>query len=166
MPLRVECAPAFDYARASHTTSIDIDTSVAAAEPADSPTAPHYMALFDSKEANLKLDLRYIAEHTLDDLPDPEVNLQYLDLEHKGHKGKGVWTEITLKEGQVVTFVLRTPPEVNLPPQAHPTHKTARALGVPYDSALVVHAYSRMTALDKQGLLSRAGRGCIKPPPS
>ncbi|TBU39361.1 glycoside hydrolase family 15 protein [Dichomitus squalens] len=133
MPLRVECAPAFNYARSPHTTDIDIDTSVAAAEPADSPTAPHHTAVFDSKEANLKLDLRYVAEHVLDDLPDPEVQFHYLDLEHKGHKGKGVWTEITLREGQVVTFVLRTPPEVHLPAQARPTHKTARELGVPYD---------------------------------
>ncbi|KAI1782424.1 glycoside hydrolase family 15 protein [Ganoderma leucocontextum] len=133
MPIRVECAPAFNYARSPHTTSIEVDTSVAAPEPSDSPISPHLKAVFNSPDAKLKLDLRYVAEFALDDIGDPEVKLNYLDLENKGHKGRGVWTEILLREGQVVTFVLRTPPDVSLPPQANPTHQAARELGISYD---------------------------------
>ena len=133
MALRVECAPAFNYARSSHTTEIFIDTSVASSSPS-SPLGPHRKALFTSSEANLTLDLRYVAESSLDNVGEPEVELHELDLRQKGHKGTGVWTEITLREGQAVTFVLRTPPDVQLPPQAHPTHQTARELGIPYES--------------------------------
>ena len=135
MPIRVECAPAFNYARSSHNTSIEVDTSVATAEIADSPIAPHLKAVFHSPDANLKVDLRYVTEYTHDDdVGDPEVKLEYLDLEQKGHKGSGVCTEIALREGQVVTFVFRSPPDVVLPPQAHPTHRTAKKLGIPYES--------------------------------
>ncbi|KAM5541269.1 hypothetical protein V8D89_005198 [Ganoderma adspersum] len=133
MPIRVECAPAFNYARSPHTTSLEPDTSVAAPEPTNSPVSPHLKAVFDSPDARLKLDLRYVAEYTLDDVGDPDVKLEYLDLGSKGHKGRGVWTEVLLKEGQVVTFVLRTPPDVALPTQAHPTHQAARELGISYD---------------------------------
>ncbi|KAI0747485.1 glycoside hydrolase family 15 protein [Fomes fomentarius] len=125
MPIRVECAPAFNYARSSHTTEILIDTSL--------PIGPHHKALFASSEANLTLDLRYLGESSLDNVGEPEIELHELDLEAKGYKGTGVWTEITLREGQVVTFVLRTPPNVRLPPQAHPTHQTAREMGIPYE---------------------------------
>ncbi len=139
MPIRVECAPAFNYARSPHTTSIEVDTSVASPEPSNtSPVSPHLRAVFDSPDAKLKLDLRYTAEFTLDDVGDPEVKLNYLDLDDKGHKGRGVWTEILLREGQVVTFVLRTPPDVSLPIQAHPTHQAARELGISYESQRLV----------------------------
>ncbi len=133
IPLRVECAPAFNYARSPHTTEILIDTSVASSSPS-SPIGPHHKALFASSEANLTLDLRYLGESSLDNVGEPEIELHELDLEARGHKGTGVWTEITLREGQAVTFVLRTPPNVQLPPQAHPTHQTARELGIPYES--------------------------------
>ena len=135
MPLRVECAPAFNYARSAHTTELIIDTSVAASSPS-SPHGPHYKALFTSAEGGLTLDLRYVAESSFDDdVHEPHVELRELDLSAKGHKGPGVWTEIELREGQAVTFVLRTPPgDVQMPPQAHPTHKTAREMGIPYES--------------------------------
>nr|VWO95362.1 N/A [Ganoderma boninense] len=141
MPIRVECAPAFNYARSPHTTALEPDTSVAVPPPvsppaspsAPTPTPPHLKAVFDAPDAQLKLDLRYVAEHTIDDAGDPAVQLHYLDLDDRGHKGRGVWTEVLLREGQVVTFVLRTPPDVALPRQAHPTHQAARELGVSYD---------------------------------
>ena len=133
MPIRVECAPAFNYARSSHTTEIIIDTSVASSTPS-SPQGCHYKALFTSEEAEMTLDLRYIAEATFENIATPTVELHELDLSEKGHKGKGVWTEIVLREGQAVTFVLRTPPNVKLPPQAQPTHQTAQELGIPYES--------------------------------
>ncbi len=133
MPIRVECAPAFNYARSPHTTEILIDTSVASAAPT-SPQGGHFKALFTSEEANLTLDLRYIAEASFDNIATPVVELHELDLSKKGHKGKGVYTEIVLTEGQAVTFVLRTPPNVKLPPQAQPTHQAAQELGIPFES--------------------------------
>lgn len=133
MRLRVECAPAFNYARSTHTTDILLDTSVALSlSPV--PRGGHNKALFASKDADLTLDLRYIAESGLENVPEPQVELSLLDLSEKGHKGPAVWTELELREGQAVTFVLRTPPEGKLPPQAQPTHKTAEEMGIPYES--------------------------------
>ncbi|KAI0629962.1 glycoside hydrolase family 15 protein [Trametes polyzona] len=132
MRLRVECAPAFNYARSAHTTDILLDTSVALSlSPV--PRDAHNKALFSSAEAELDLDLRYIAESGLDNVPEPEVKLNLLDLSDKGHKGPGVWAELDLREGQIVTFVLRTPPDVKLPPQAHPTRETAEEMGISYE---------------------------------
>lgn len=134
MLLRVECAPAFNYARSTHTTELMLDTSVAQSAPT-SPVDGHYKALFTSEEAGLALDLRYIAESSLESVGEPYVKLRELDLSAKGHKGTGVWAEIELREGQAVTFVLRTPPDnVQLPPQAHPTRRTAEEMGIPYES--------------------------------
>ena len=129
----MECAPAFNYARSAHTTEIILDTSVASPSPT-APRAPHYKALFESADAGLTLDLRFVAEAALENVAEPDVEFRLLDLANKGHKGPGVFTEVTLREGQTVTFVLRTPPDVQLPPQAHPTHAVAREMGVSYES--------------------------------
>ncbi|KAI0350153.1 glycoside hydrolase family 15 protein [Trametes cingulata] len=133
MPLRVECAPAFNYARSAHTTSILLDTSVALPLAPPAHDAPLNKALFSSPDAGLDLDLRFVAESGLENVPEPRVELRVLDLSKKGHKGPGVWTELELREGQAVTFVLRTPPDVKLPPQAHPTRETAEEMGIPYE---------------------------------
>ncbi|CDO72280.1 Glycoside Hydrolase Family 15 protein [Trametes cinnabarina] len=132
MPLRVECAPAFNYARSSHTTEILLDTSVAVSY-SPVPRDPHNKALFTSVEANLNLDLRYTAESTLENVAEPVVKLNLLDLKAQGHRGPGVWSHLDLKEGQIVTFVLRTPPDVKLPPQAQPSREAAQELGIPYE---------------------------------
>ena len=92
----------------------------------------------DAIGAKLDLDLRFVAEASLENVMEPEVEFQLLDLEKKGHKGPGVFSDITLKEGQAVTFILREPPNVKLPSQAHPTHELAHQIGVPYESALSV----------------------------
>ncbi|KAH9849450.1 glycoside hydrolase family 15 protein [Lenzites betulinus] len=132
MRLRVECAPAFNYARSAHTTDIILDTSVALSlSPV--PSGGHNKALFSSQEPQLNLDLRYVAESGLENVPEPDVQLHLLDLSAKGHKGPGVWTELELREGQAVTFVLRTPPDVTLPLQAHPTRETAEKMGISYE---------------------------------
>lgn len=103
----MQCAPAFNYARSTHITSIVDDDSV-------SVDPPQKKALFESD--SLALDLRYIAEvvdGSIDSgiLP-PEIVLEFLDLSKKGHKGLAVQSKLTLEEGQCVTFVLRTPPTV------------------------------------------------------
>ena len=104
LPILVQCAPAFNYARSAHTTTFLEDESI--------PDGVQKKALFKSDE--LSLDLRYISEccqNASEDVPAPEVKLELLDLTAKGHKGPGVQSSFTLKEGQGVTFVLRIPPE-------------------------------------------------------
>ena len=54
--------------------------------------------------------MRYITQCSHEDDHLPEVILNKLDLSAKGHKGPGVESSFTLKEGQIVTFVLRIPP--------------------------------------------------------
>ncbi|GAA5855676.1 hypothetical protein JCM9279_003300 [Rhodotorula babjevae] len=94
----MECAPAFDYARASHETTISNDD-----KRADFACPQH-----------VDLDLRWVVSngsHPKDGLKEPEIELDYLDLSERGHKGLGVTAKFTLEEGQSVTFVLREPPK-------------------------------------------------------
>jgi hypothetical protein len=124
MPIRVECAPAFNYARSQHTTELVQDDSI--------PNAAQNKALFKSE--HLTLDLRYVAENTTECVTLPNVNLQLLDLTKKGHLGPGVYADLNLMEGQAVTFVLRTPPAYAHPPRMAPTVRKAEELGVSLDS--------------------------------
>lgn len=96
----MQCAPAFNYARDSHNTTIVDDTSI--------PNAQQTKILFESE--NLTLDLRYIIEATGETSHVPTIELSTLDLTSKGHKGPAGYASIQLSEGQAVTFVLRTPP--------------------------------------------------------
>ncbi|GAA5903769.1 hypothetical protein JCM6882_003413 [Rhodosporidiobolus microsporus] len=94
----VECAPAFDYARATHDTKIDNANST---------------ATFDCPQ-HLNLDLRWVVsegEHPLEGQKPPVVEMDYLDLSERGHHSLGVTAKFTLQEGQSVTFVLREPPK-------------------------------------------------------
>ncbi|KAI0083258.1 glycoside hydrolase family 15 protein [Irpex rosettiformis] len=138
LPLRLECAPAFNYARSPHTTIITPDGSVPA-QPT-SPTSPstpncqvHNKAHFSSPSASLDLDLRFVPESTLDAVPEPHVELHILDLKPKGHLGDAVQSEFELEEGQVVTWVLRSPPEHKYPDAMRPSRERAKELGVPYE---------------------------------
>ncbi|KAJ7202147.1 glycoside hydrolase family 15 protein [Mycena pura] len=97
VPLRMECAPAFNYARSKHTTAI---------VPASSPEGTT-KAVFTSDA--LALDLRYVLDNGMSCAP-PSLELELLDLSEKGHLGLGVKADMLLVEGQCVTFVLRTPP--------------------------------------------------------
>lgn len=122
----MECAPAFDYARAKHSTEIVADHSHAGAS--------QKKVLFKSEKLNL--DLRYVAENTMDDVEAPVVKLDYLDLMKKGHLGMSAFCDLDLEEGQAVTFILRTPPEQQNPAvsQMTPTSEKAETLGVPLES--------------------------------
>lgn len=97
----MQCAPAFNYARDEHTTTIIDDISV--------PLAQQKKVLFESKDLNL--DLRYIVENTTEHCQPPSIELSTLDLTSKGHKGLAAYASLQLTEGQAVTFVLRTPPD-------------------------------------------------------
>lgn len=137
LPLRVECAPAFDYARAAHTTELIADDSIPSNFAAAKAPSRHNKAVFASDAAKLSLDLRYVAESSLDNVADPEIELVLLDLTKKGHLGPGVSCDLRLTEGQTVTFVLRIPPESEQfqSPASRPTPQKAQELGVPYESA-------------------------------
>jgi hypothetical protein len=150
MPIRMECCPAFNYARDKHDTSIIPDDSVpesAFTSPPTSPTnsvatsgiradEPQKKALFRSP--GLVLDLRFIAEGAPDDgtgaVRRPKPQLQLLDLAERGHLGKGVCCEMELVEGQAITFVLREPPSEAPPHSSRPTVDQANILGVPLQS--------------------------------
>ncbi|KAF7303574.1 Glycoside hydrolase family 15 protein [Mycena indigotica] len=98
VPLRMECAPAFNYARSKHTTVITPSSA-----PANTLKA-------DFHSDSLALDLRYVPENTMASVPCPKVGLELLDLSSKGHLGLAVQSEMLLVEGQCVTFILRSPP--------------------------------------------------------
>ncbi|KAJ3823795.1 glycoside hydrolase family 15 protein [Lentinula raphanica] len=111
MPLLMQCAPAFNYARSTHTTTLLADDSFPS-------KTQHQKAVFESDA--LTLDLRYVTDSLLDNVRPPEVSLNLLDLSAKGHKGPAVSAEMILHEGQVVTFVLRSPPTQDLVSDADP----------------------------------------------
>ena len=116
LPILVQCAPAFNYARSAHITTIIDDESV--------PDGVQKKALFKSDE--LSLDLRHISEcsqNASEDVHAPEVTLELLDLSAKGHKGLAVQSLLNLKEGQSVTFVLRIPPDEVSPVILHQDDK-------------------------------------------
>lgn len=104
--MRMECAPAFNYARDKHGTKLVQDET--------SNSNSHLKAVF--KSAQMTLDLRYVAE-SVDDKPVPNIQLKPLDLTSKGHLGYSVSSDFVLHDGEAVTFVLRQPPE---PPAQQP----------------------------------------------
>ncbi|KAG8215705.1 hypothetical protein J3R82DRAFT_7584 [Butyriboletus roseoflavus] len=126
LPLRVECAPAFNYARDSHTTEIVVDDTV--------PFQTQNKVAFSSP--NLDLDLRYVAESTIDNVPAPKVNLDLLDISSQGHLGPATYCNLSLVEGQRVTFVLRIRPEQGFPVKIKPTQAQADELGVPLEKVM------------------------------
>ncbi|KAI0252616.1 glycoside hydrolase family 15 protein [Lactifluus subvellereus] len=131
--MRVECAPAFNYALAEHRTSLVPDDTI----PANGEHAPEKQkkALFES--SGLTLDLRFVAESVVDGVPSPTVELRTLDLRPWGHKGISISADLDLVEGQVVTFVLRTPPSTTTHQHIpNPTNELAQQLGLPFDQLL------------------------------
>ena len=150
VPVRMECCPAFNYARDQHETSIIDDDSIpepGIGSPTSSPpvspgsgselsSEPQKKALFNSR--SLSLDLRFVGEGQADDgigpVKKPKVKLELLDLSDRGHLGKGVFCEMNLVEGQTVTFVLRSPPSKAPPLESRPTVTKANELGIPMKS--------------------------------
>lgn len=162
MPLRMECAPAFNYARSSHTTNIVLDNSIPHADNPCAPgskTEPHMKAQFSSSEAEMDLDLRYVVDSSLDNVPEPEVDLELFDLTPKGHKGPSVSSEFTLVEGQSITFVLRSPPNHKYPDAAKPSKERAEQLNVPFESMSLP-----LTSAHRLTIISRARLYCLRTP--
>jgi hypothetical protein len=126
MPVRMECAPAFNYAQATHTTKFVPDPSAPDQHPKALFTSPPQNTSQDGSSfagdapwAGLDLDLRVVSELQQDSgsaacASSPHaVDLQLLDLSDRGHKGPGVYADMQLSEGQTVTFILRITPEAN-----------------------------------------------------
>lgn len=61
-------------------------------------------AVFNSPEAKLSLDLRYVPESVSEDVRLPQVTLKELDLRGQGHLGLSVYADMELEEGQVVWY--------------------------------------------------------------
>ncbi|KAH9176961.1 glycoside hydrolase family 15 protein [Lactarius sanguifluus] len=153
--LRVECAPAFNYALAKHHTSLVSDDSI----PAVGGDAQK-KALFES--GDLSLDLRFIAESVVDGVPSPSVEFQTLDLRSRGHKGLSVSADLDLVEGQVVTFVLRTlPNETEEQHTSNPPSDKTQGSGVSLGQhpSGVDHVHNRKDPFLTPGLLHDLLRG-------
>lgn len=136
LPLRLECAPAFNYARSPHTTEIIHDTSIAHTSDPCAPGSdakPHMKALFSSPEADLDLDLRYVSESSLENVAEPEIDFRKYDLMGQGHLGLSVQSDFELVEGQAVTFILRTPLKHAYPDAVKPSKEKADQLGVSFE---------------------------------
>jgi GH15 family glucan-1,4-alpha-glucosidase len=128
--LRVECAPAFHYALHEHRTSLVPDDTIP--ENGGNASDKQKRALFESDE--LTMDLRFIAESVVDGIPSPSVDLQFLNLMPQGHKGSSICVDLDLVEGQVVTFVLRTPSMATKEQHnAGATKEQSEQLGVSFD---------------------------------
>lgn len=85
------------------------------------------------KSEDLCLDLRYVADTSIDDIPAPKPNIEILDLQNKGHLGPSVSADIELHEGQIITFILRCPPKEPPIPQAIPRTTTATEYKVAFE---------------------------------
>ncbi|CAE6452239.1 unnamed protein product [Rhizoctonia solani] len=137
VPIRMECCPAFNYARDAHETQFVNDDS-------QQPGISQEKVVFRSRD--LTLDLRYIVDTVPDiDVPKPQITLRPLDLRPKGHKGVGTCVDFDLEEGQVVTFILRTPPE-HKSNANKPTKEQAEALGIPIE--VLVQGATKLRAKD------------------
>ena len=93
---------------------------------------PQNKVLYTSDK--LSLDLRYLAQTTVEGVSDPKIELKILDLENKGHQGKGAYCDLHLEEGQAVTFIVRIPPGGNKTTRLNPTLEKAETLGVSLES--------------------------------
>ncbi|KAG1884041.1 glycoside hydrolase family 15 protein, partial [Suillus subluteus] len=148
VPLRVECAPAFNYARDPHATQIVPDDTIPlqfskqnkvvfTSRPAASPYLASGASSQNTSHDPLTLDLRFLPESLLDNVPVPEVSLETLNLSAKGHLGLAAQTELTLVEGQRVTFVLRIVPEHKGDGGSSVDEEKAELLGLDYQKLMV-----------------------------
>lgn len=78
--------------------------------------------------------MRFLPESLLENVPVPEVPLETLDLSAKGHLGLAAQAELTLVEGQRVTFVLRIAPEHRGNGGSGIDEEQAELLGLNYQS--------------------------------
>ncbi|GFZ46845.1 Uncharacterized protein JCM24511_04065 [Saitozyma sp. JCM 24511] len=99
VPFRMECAPAFNYCRDKHETSLVDDDSIT------SECAHTNKGLFTTPA--LSLDLRYLTWTNDGCINPPNLELKVEELKGRGLLGPAVTSDFELEEGQVVVFVFR-----------------------------------------------------------
>lgn len=93
----IEVFPAFDYARMEHTTTV--------LQQACAPGASHSKVVtFHSEQEKLQLDL-CIDNGGEEGMTGPSVNFK--KVHRNGMKGEGVVANVTLREGQSISFIIR-----------------------------------------------------------
>ncbi|CDS04078.1 hypothetical protein LRAMOSA07033 [Lichtheimia ramosa] len=115
--MSMECFPAFNYARDSHTTNyIPMPAQPPAATLSEYPenNVPYFVCndRVEFKSKDMTMDLRYIVRHTEGHKPD--LNLKI----HKS--GRGVHADFTMIEDEEVTFILRQVPDKDDLPSMDP----------------------------------------------
>ncbi|RUS27022.1 hypothetical protein BC938DRAFT_483820 [Jimgerdemannia flammicorona] len=112
---RVECFPAFNYARDEHTTEIVdrkkrlLNNMVYTVDERPSFISPKKVVF---RSPTLSMDLRWVVKCGESECPIFDFWIE--DASDVGMKGPGVYTDITLKETQEIIFIFRElPPEVS-----------------------------------------------------
>ena len=131
VPVRMECAPAFNYCRDKHTAELIADDTVSSEDG-------HKKALFDTPA--LKMDLRYVAYSADTCTADPSIELKVETLD-RPLLGPAVISDFELEEGQAVYFCFRETGDWEYATEEHqrvanPKPERAETLGVPLDRLL------------------------------
>jgi hypothetical protein len=124
VPLRMECYPAFNYCRDPHQTTLINDDLV---DGFSGQKKVHF------KSKNLDLELRWFVEAgETEKAPNLDVVIDRQSAD-RGLLGPGVYSDFSLQESQVITFVLgelsncrevpAAKPSIGDSGHAEPTHK-------------------------------------------
>lgn len=124
---KLECYPAFNYARDTHTTYVikacgcSAGISGTGYPEDDEPYCPSdYNYVFESKD--LTMDLRYIIKCADGPMPNIVLHIDKEGVKH-GLKGPGVYSEFEMDEMQEVVFIFREKPKTDESlPHGHPPH--------------------------------------------
>lgn len=112
LDFRLECFPAFDYARKRHKTHLAPDTNAM-----KDPNTNEFRekAIFTSEDMVLELraitGCNRVVEVAEGALKFPNVEFKIDKSTWPGHKGPGIVADFTLEEGQTVDFCFREDPQ-------------------------------------------------------
>jgi hypothetical protein len=107
MDFRMECFPAFDYARDSHTTTISVEEPMETQNVLGGGHVSGTSSVrFDSETLKLEL-VAYVTPGEDGYLPKIPFNEDTTTFPRR--KGSGVVSEFSMNEGQTATFILRPP---------------------------------------------------------
>ena len=126
LKFRMECFPAFDYARQAHTTSLVDD------EKTTKSSQGKYRKKAVFKSDLMTLELRSSTGYnpdltTCSDISPTDFEFTLDEESWPRHKGPGVVAEFELQEGQTADFILREDPETAEDVQVIPNTKPSRA---------------------------------------
>lgn len=122
LPFRLECFPAFDYARQGHETTLIDDEQASKTRGGKL----RKKAVFKAKD--MTLELRAVTGHNeeiglCDQDALEEIGLYIDSKTWPRHKGPGVSADFELTEGQTVDFVLREDPNTSDDVPGVPDHR-------------------------------------------